>query len=381
MKKLLLINFCNGLYGGIESFLVNAFECLNKKEFTVTFLTCGKSTYDIKRESIMALGGKIDVIPILANRNINKIRLYFALKQYLKKEKPDIVHINTGTLSLHLLASEAARIENIPQIMCHSHNFLPNTLKRKEKLKNIIKMKIFNNANIRLACSTGAANWIFPSQAVENGEVIIIPNGIDTDKFKYSDEKRIAFRKKMGFSNELLIGNIGRFQGQKNHNFMIEIMKEVIKLRPDAKLLLVGNGDLLPIIKQKVIDVNLSNQVLFLGEQNNIDTFLSAIDVFIFPSIYEGFGIAAVEAQAAGAKVIMSTTVPKETNVTGNAKYISISEINDAITWAKEICNQENKLNRLAQNNLVYDAGFDIHSSYRQMIDIYREVSQNDDYK
>ena len=111
------------------------------------------------------------------------------------------------------------------------------------------------------------------------------------------------------------------------------------------------------------------------------DTFLSAIDVFIFPSIYEGFGIAAVEAQAAGAKVIMSTTVPKETNVTGNAKYISISEINDAITWAKEICNQENKLNRLAQNNLVYDAGFDIHSSYRQMIDIYREVSQNDDYK
>ena len=354
---------------------------MNKNEFTVTFLTCGKSTYDIKRESIMALGGKIDVIPILANRNINKIRLYFALKQYLKKEKPDIVHINTGTLSLHLLASEAARIENIPQIICHSHNFLPNTLKRKEKLKNIIKMKIFNNANIRLACSTGAANWIFPSQAVENGEVIIIPNGIDTDKFKYSDEKRIAFRKKMGFSNELLIGNIGRFQGQKNHNFMIEIMKEVIKLRPDAKLLLVGNGDLLPIIKQKVIDVNLSNQVLFLGEQNNIDTFLSAIDVFIFPSIYEGFGIAAVEAQAAGAKVIMSTTVPKETNVTGNAKYISISEINDAITWAKEICNQENKLNRLAQNNLVYDAGFDIHSSYRQMIDIYREVSQNDDYK
>ena len=127
--------------------------------------------------------------------------------------------------------------------------------------------------------------------------------------------------------------------------------------------------------------MNLTNQVLFLGEQNNIDTFLSAIDVFIFPSIYEGFGIAAVEAQAAGAKVIMSTTVPKETNVTGNAKYISISEINDAITWAKEICNQENKLNRLAQNNLVYNAGFDIHSSYRQMIDIYREVSQNDDYK
>lgn len=372
MKKILFVNFCNGLYGGIESFLFGAFECLDKSDYYVTFLTCGKSSYGLKREEIIRHGGKIDTIPILANNNIRKIRLYFALKQYIRVEKPDIIHINSGTISLLLIASIAARKEHCPQIICHAHNFDLNKKNRiRILLRNILKKRIFKTAHAYLACSLEAAHWIFPSHVVEKGGVIIIPNGIDTAKFKYDEAKRIAFRNKLGISNELIIGNIGRFQGQKNHKFMIEIMKEVLLLRSDVKLLLVGVGELRQTIEQQAIKEGVYNHILFLGERNDIDVFLSAIDVFILPSLYEGLGIVAIEAQAAGARTIVSTTLPPETNVTGNIKYLPIYDRNSAKIWAQEICKCNNHFHRIAQNHIVYEAGYDIHDCYKRMFDIY----------
>jgi len=379
MKKIILLNFCNGLYGGIESFLLNAFYCLDKNKYDVTFLTCGKSTYEMFREDIESKGGHVEEIPILAKDYNSKRALYGALKLYFKNSKPDIVHINSGTLSLHLLASKAAKKEKVPKVILHSHNFLPNKTGVKEKIKGILKKQLIRNADSFLACSTGAAKWIYPQELIDEKKVIIIPNGVDTAKFLYDSKKRDAFRKEFNINNELLIGNIGRFQGQKNHVFMIEIMKEVVKINPNAKLMFAGEG----ILKNDIIEMTdsygLNNNIVFLGERKDMDAFLSAIDVFILPSLYEGLPIAAIEAQASGAKVLLSEKITKETNVTGDAKYLSIDRDVDAKNWADEICSGISDIDRKQENKKVYDAGFDVHTCYKKMIDIYEEVFRNAD--
>lgn len=381
MKSIILQNFCDGMYGGIESFLLNAFFCLDKEKYDVTFLTCGRSTYNLFKNEIVANKGHVDEIPILVKSYLDEIRLYKELRLYYQRKRPDIVHINSGTLSLQLIAAKAAKAEGIEKVILHSHNYRPNQTGIKERIKEPFKKLLIKNGDSFLACSTGAALWMFPKETVDSGRVIVIPNGVDTKRFLYSDEKRREFRSSLNLGDELLIGNIGRFQEQKNHPFMIEIMEKLRKKNSTAKLLLVGEGYLKEEIQKIVREKDLQENVLFLGERKDMDAFLSALDVFILPSLYEGLPIASVEAQASGVRTLLSDTITKEANVSGSATYLPITGDNVAAKWAEEICNEDVRRDRVAENKKVYDAGFDVHLCYKKMIDIYGEESLNVNHK
>jgi glycosyltransferase EpsF len=372
-KKILMVNSCLGLYGGVESFLLNIFRYLDKDEFSVTLLTCGISTYDMFRDEIIASGGKIDIIPIYPNTLKKQMRLYQELRRYYEFEKPDIVHINSGGLSFHLIAGKAARTAGISHIILHSHNFVPGENSAKRTIKRILKKSIPKLGNTYLACSTGAAKWIFPEKLVDRGLVEIIPNGIDTRKFAYDKNKRNSFRTELGLDKELVIGNIGRFQPQKNHRFVIRILKEVVKILPDAKLLLAGKGELQSEIEQYVDSLKLRENIIFLGERKDMECLLSAIDIFILPSLHEGLPIAAIEAQAAGAVVILANTISTETNVTGKALYLPIQDNQDEKLWAKKIC-ESYEYDRCVYAKEVANAGYDIENYCNRMEHIYREV-------
>ena len=372
-KKILMVNSCLGLYGGVESFLLNIFRYLDKDEFSVTLLTCGISTYDMFRDEIIASGGKIDIIPIYPNTLKKQMRLYQELRRYYEFEKPDIVHINSGGLSFHLIAGKAARTAGISHIILHSHNFVPGENSDKRTIKRILKKSIPKLGNTYLACSTGAAKWIFPEKLVDRGLVEIIPNGIDTRKFAYDKNKRNSFRTELGLDKELVIGNIGRFQPQKNHRFVIRILKEVVKILPDAKLLLAGKGELQSEIEQYVDSLKLRENIIFLGERKDMECLLSAIDIFILPSLHEGLPIAAIEAQAAGAVVILANTISTETNVTGKALYLPIQDNQDEKLWAKKIC-ESYEYDRCVYAKEVANAGYDIENYCNRMEHIYREV-------
>ena len=372
-KKILMVNSCLGLYGGVESFLLNIFRYLDKDEFSVTLLTCGISTYDMFRDEIIASGGKIDIIPIYPNTLKKQMRLYQELRRYYEFEKPDIVHINSGGLSFHLIAGKAARTAGISHIILHSHNFVPGENSAKRTIKRILKKSIPKLGNTYLACSTGAAKWIFPEKLVDRGLVEIIPNGIDTRKFAHDKNKRNSFRTELGLDKELVIGNIGRFQPQKNHRFVIRILKEVVKILPDAKLLLAGKGELQSEIEQYVDSLKLRENIIFLGERKDMECLLSAIDIFILPSLHEGLPIAAIEAQAAGAVVILANTISTETNVTGKALYLPIQDNQDEKLWAKKIC-ESYEYDRCVYAKEVANAGYDIENYCNRMEHIYREV-------
>ncbi|HEL1740461.1 TPA: glycosyltransferase [Streptococcus suis] len=375
MKKVLLINSCQGLYGGIESFLLNIFNSLSPAEFDVTFLTCGKTTYDMYRNDIENRGGHIDEIPIFADTLSKQVKLYKALKEYYSENQPDIVHINSGGLSFHYLASRAAKAVGIKTVILHSHNFIPEKSGFKEKLKNVMKRQVARYGDVYLACSTGAARWIFPENLVDSNSVEIIPNGIDTVKFAYSLEKRQSFRNEFGIGNELLIGNIGRFQEQKNHPFMLKIMAEVIKKSPDAKLMLAGEGELRKTIEEQVVEYGLAENIIFLGERNDMDRFFSAMDVFILPSLHEGLPFAAIEAQASGTTVLLADTVTVETNVTGNVSYLPIFSDGSEFLWAEAVLKELPREDyRHQQNKIMRQSPYNVEVCCQMMRNIYLGV-------
>lgn len=372
-KRIVLINSCKGLYGGVESFLLNVFYHIDIARYDVRFLTCGQSTYKMFETDIIDRGGKIDEIPIYADSLKNQIKLYNSLRMYFRKINPDIVHINSGGLSFHYIASKAARKEGIGNVILHSHNFIPGKRGIKEVAKEPIKNIVSHYGNRYLACSAGAARWIFPEKLCENKGVEIIPNGIDTKRFAYNMDKRIAFRKEFGLDNNLVIGNIGRFQAQKNHEFIIKIMKEVSTIVPDAKLLLAGEGELKNKIISMVQDFGLAGNVIFLGERKDMDAFLSAIDVFILPSLHEGLPIAAIEAQTAGARVLLSETITKETNITGNVVFLPILNDSDEKLWARKICESidADTSRRKEYQKIVFNYGYDVEVCTKRMNQIY----------
>lgn len=374
-KKLVLINSCDGLYGGVESFLLNIFNSIYNDDYTVHFLTCGKSTYTMFADEIKSKGGHIDEISIYPNTLKKQIELFFEMRRYFRKEKPDIVHINSGGLSFHLLASMAAKYEGIRSVILHSHNFIPSKHKFKDYIRDFSK-RVIGNILVKygdcfLACSKGAAKWIFPD-AIYN-RVEIIPNGIDTKKFAYDESKRRLFRNEFGLKNELLIGNIGRFQTQKNHKFIIQIMAKVKEKNSSAKLLLAGNGELKDSIKEYVQMLGLQDNVIFLGERKDMDFFLSAIDVFILPSLHEGLPISAIEAQASGVRVILSNKITKETQITNNVIFLPIEKYDDGI-WAEEITKATTRVNRIYQREVVKEAGYDVQNYCGRMKEIYSNL-------
>ena len=242
-------------------------------------------------------------------------------------------------------------------------------------MKKTLKKQIVKYGTHFLACSLGAAYWIFPKELVEHGAVEIIPNGIDASYFRFDGNKRESFRKELGITNELILGHIGRFQTQKNHEFLINVMRIVLANIPNAKLLLVGEGELKKHIKELIQEFGMDEYVIFLGERKDLDFFYSAIDVFLLPSLFEGFGIVAIEAQASGAKTILSDRVPKETNVTGEAVYLSVEDQTERL-WAQEIALSaiSNKdvvdVRKDEWNNVIKD-GYDIKELINRMEKVY----------
>ena len=175
-------------------------------------------------------------------------------------------------------------------------------------------------ANLQLACSKEAGEWLFG-----NTQFIVLNNGIDVSKYVFNQNIREEYRKILGFSDELVLGHVGRFSNQKNHNFLIDIFYEIIKINKKSKLILIGTGELENEIKEKVESLSLKEKVIFLGARADVNKIMQAMDVFILPSLFEGLPVVGVEAQASGLPCIISDTVSKDVKITDSVLQISLS--------------------------------------------------------
>lgn len=348
------------LGGGVESVVMNYYRNIDKSKIQFDFI-CDEDSTNIPRAEIESMGGRIILIP-----PYQKVFKYQKeLKRVLKEEKYKIVHSHINALSVFPL--RAAKKAGVPVRIAHSHS----TTNKKEWKKNLLKMalKPFSKvyATDYFACTEHAGRWLFGDKEFDKGNVYVLNNAIDLDKFKYDEQVRIAKRKELGIDdNTIVIGHAGRFVAQKNHEFIIDVFNEVHKENKNTKLMLIGKGPLEEQIKEKVKQYELTEAVMFLGQRpEDIHELYQAMDVFLFPSLYEGLGMVAIEAQCSGLPCICSTEVPKIAKVTDNVEFIDLTE--NVEKWTKEILLHVNNDRKKDYIEQAEKCGYNIKSEVKKL--------------
>ena len=339
---------------GQETLLMNIYRRIDREKIQFDFQCSDSRAGDYDAE-IKKLGGEILYL------GENKIRIPYLkylgdvvlqYKFFKKYSEYDVFHIHTYHAFNAWLCIVGAKLAGMRHIILHSHNsqgMHPGLHKIFRKALGAMKIE-------RYACSREAAEWMFGKKCVKKNQVHIVKNGIVPEEFAFSEAGRKAKRKELNIEDKVTIGHIGRFAKQKNHEFLLGIFKEFVKLEKNAVLLLIGDGELRPFIQKKAEELGVLEKVKFLGIREDIKELLWAMDVFVFPSLYEGLGISAVEAQAAGLPCLLSTGVPTECKMTDDVEFLSLEV--SAEVWAEQmrkICKQghlntERAINRAGYN-------------------------------
>ena len=373
MKRILYIIYTLQA-GGIESLGMNIFRNIDKSKYHFDFLVIkDKNEKQFFDDEVIALGGNIIAVGDVSAHKIKKYVSYERdIRNVIKNGNYDVVHINSGHIHT-LLELYFAHKSGVKNIIVHSHNGELVSSAKFYKLRCRIQ-SIYQNMAPKYAthlftCSDLAAKWAFSSDAIKSGRVLQINNGVDPKIYRYNETKRKIFRDTIGVGNELLIGHIGRFSKQKNHAFLIEIFKEIVNIVPNAKLLLCGTGELKDHIRDLVEKNDLQRNVIFYGVTKDVPSVLSAIDVFVFPSLFEGLPVVGIEAQCSGVPIVASSTISNDVVVTPCWHTLSLNE--SAVKWAGTILRCCENQSRIDTESMIRDAGFDIRNTVDLVSKIY----------
>lgn len=345
--------------GGLESMLMNYYRHIDKKRIQFDFLTHRPYDGDFGDE-IKSLGGEIYHLPKLnpfSKKYMEELKCFFSSHTY------EIVHSHLDCMSAYPLC--AAKQSGVKVRIAHAHSKSQDK-DAKYIIKLIEKKKIPRYATHLFACGKEAGEWMFSGQTYQ-----IMNNAIEVKKYKYNDERRVYIRHQFGITDEFVVGHVGRFNYPKNHTFLIDIFKKIHDVDKTSKLLLVGGGEKAEDIKKKVKDLGLEHSVIFAGICSNVNELIQAMDVFVFPSIYEGLPVTMVEAQAAGLPCVMSGNVPKETVLTDLVDVMSLSE--SAEEWAKKILTYKG-FKREDYSEKIKKMHFDIESNAKWLMDVYENA-------
>ena len=356
--------------GGIETLLMNLYRNIDRSIVQFDFLVHSNNEGYFNKE-IISLGGKI--YSIINPFSLKGMFQYNKeLSSFFKKHTEyTIVHSHMNTFSGIILS--VAKNAGVNIRIAHSHaTGISNPIRRPMGIiaKHFGEDAITNS----FACSRDAAKWNFNKTSEKT---YIFKNTIDIEKYRFSKKTRMLYRNKLGLKNKHVVGHIGRFDKIKNHSFLIDIHAKLIKKQENTVLLLIGEGPLLTYIQKKVHDLNIDNSVIFLGNRNDVEKLLCAMDLFILPSINEGLGIVAIEAQTSGLPCFVSDALPPETKVSSLLNYLPLSKGTDY--WASYIQEKITSRNRDNAYIEVKKQDYDIKKSAEWLKNFY--ISQNKESK
>lgn len=342
---------------------MNYYRNIDKDKIQFHFL-CDEDSTNIPYEEIEKMGGRVIIIPPYQRLYEYQKELY----RIFKENKYKIVHSHISTLSVFPL--RIAKKAGVPIRIAHSHS----TSNKKEWKRNLIKniLRPFSKlyANQFFACSELSGRWLFGEKAFKNGKIKIINNAIDLEKFKFNKEKRNEIRKKLKIDeNIILIGHIGRFVTQKNHEFLIDVFDEIHRRKQNSKLILIGQGNLKENIIEKIKYLGLQDYVIFTGQTTNVSDYYNAMDIFVLPSLYEGLPVVGIEAQANGLLCEFSTDMTKETKVLNTTKFISLKETPE--NWANTILEDYKNFKRLDSFDEMTKKNFNIKEEAKKLEEYY----------
>lgn len=353
-KRILIITTTDLGYNGITSVIMNYYRNIDRNKIQFDF-AIGEKIHTSVQNEIEELGGNIYIMP---SRKRNTLKYLKELKKLVKEKRYEVAHVhgNSGTMYFDIHALKTAGVK---RRIAHSHNSTCNH----KIIHKILKATLNKEMTDGIACSKLSGDWLF------NDNYTIINNGIDISKYLYSEKIRKEYREKMSLNDKFVIGHIGHFSYQKNHEFLLDIFKEVVKEEPKARLLLLGDGKLRGKIEEKIRKLGLDDKVILLGRRNDAEKLLQVMDVFVFPSRFEGLPVTLIEAQTSGLKCIVSDVVSKECVITENVQFISLEE--DQKVWSESILTYNKCYSRDKIKEKVECSNFNIKVEVKKLESMY----------
>lgn len=337
--------------GGAESMMMNYLRNIDKSKIQIDFMVNReyKGAYE---DEIESLGSHVYRMCSMYPKNFRRYKK--EIKEFLK-EHPEykIIHSNLEERSYFAL-KEAKKLK-VPIRISHAHNS-PKGFDIKTIVRYYFKARLKKEVTHMFACGQDAGDWLYGKKYRK--DVIIMNNAIDAKKFEYNPQIEKEMRKELNIEGKFVIGHVGRFFSQKNHDFLIDIFNKVYKKEKSAILILVGDGELKKEIEKKVMFLGLENSVKFLGVREDINKLMQAFDIFLLPSLFEGLPVTMIEAQASGLKCIISDKVTKECDITGNVEEFSLKESSEK--WAEEILKYKDGYKKESMYEKIKNAKYDI---------------------
>lgn len=354
------------LHGGQERFIANLIGQIGGEAYRIDVLT----PYICENPAFCKLvedkGGKVTALQMDFQPGKSRRMLFQPTLSCLRGKGYDAAHIHSGSISALAYLAKAAKQAGIRKIIVHSHSTGYPSLKHRA-IRFLFGLLMKGCVTDYLACSEEAGRTKYlPS--VFRDKLVVIRNGIDTAAFARKEEKRKEIRKVLSVpESNFVIGHVGRFSAEKNHGFLIGLFVEVQREIPDSTLLLVGDGELANDVRVQVREKGLERSVIFTGNVENVQDYYQAMDVFVLPSVYEGFSYVALEAQAAGLPCLLSDGVPEIVSIGGNVCRLPLEDQDE---WVRQCIGMAGKK---PMDNLtrICEAGFDIGSTAAQIREIY----------
>ena len=360
-------------FGGITSMMINIQKNTDHDKLNFDYLVLHDRHEDLE-DIVIGMGSKKVVASAdeIGNKMVRSLKRWYRLYIAFKKNNIRVLHLNGGPSS-DMNIVFIAKLAGVRHVTFHSHNAGSAVYRNRISvaMSNLYKPLMPLFVDSFWACSSLAAEFSFPKSIVNGHKYKFIPNGIALEKFAYDALAREETRNRFGVLDKFVIGHAGRFNIQKNHEFLIEMFSALHNECEDTVLVLFGDGELYTAIQNKVKAMNLEDSVLFMGTSDEMPKMYQAMDVFVMPSLCEGLPVAGVEAQASGLPVILADTITKEVGITDCVKYLPLSE--DKSAWIQEIQNFRG-FKRYSRCEELRQAGFDEKEVARNFQDYYLNV-------
>lgn len=353
--------------GGAETMVMNLYRAIDKSKIQFGFIIHlqDKQAYE---DEIMALGGEIYRFP--AFNGINIINQKKIWNNFFKEHKEyTILHSHVRSYaSLYIPIAK----KNGLQTIIHSHS-TSNGKGISAKVKDVMQYPLRYQADYLFACSQDAGKWLFGSKACQKSNFRVFANSIDAEKFDFCITKRNEIRRKLEISDKFVMGHVGRMTKPKNHIFLLKVFLELTKIRNDAILLLVGDGELRSLIEKEICDLEIKSKVIVVGNKLNTQDYYQAMDVFVFPSLWEGLGIVGIEAQNSGLPCIISENIPKGIDL--HEGLIEVLNLSDGVEkWAK-VVSESASCCRHGRRKATRRAGYDIEENAILLEEFYTSIT------
>lgn len=353
--KVMIISTVGLTYDGVTNVILSYLRAMDRKSISfhvVSTIVCDKQI----RNELIELGCIVVDVP---NRKNETIKYLLALLSYIRKNRIDVIHVhgNSGTMAFEMVTGF---LGGCKKRICHSHS----TQTDNPRVDRLLRPFLYAFSTLRIACGKASGEWLYNKQ-----KYIVLKNGRDCNKYSYQEQIRNRVRTENRWENRTLVGHVGSFVPVKNHMFILDIFRELLKIKDDIELVLVGDGPLYDSVREAAEDIK--DKVHFLGVVNNIPEILNAMDVMVLPSFYEGVPLVVLEWQLSGLPCYISSKVDRECIVTDLVRPLPLE---DASVWAKEIDNltmQDRELKSKEAIVLLTEAGFDISCNAQKLREIY----------